>query len=91
MSSFLYETKCSDPPPPLSLHRKDKGFHLKFDAFPLRIQIVRDMGGATWGFSLPRVETARKRVFCEARCITFDLKLVYGEIKYLKVEKNEGF
>ncbi len=49
------------------------------------------MGRATWRSSLPRVETARKIIFCKARCITFKIKLVYGEIKYLKVEKNDAF
>ena len=31
--------------------------------------IVRDMGGGTWGLSLPRVETAPKMDFCEPRYI----------------------
>ena len=36
MSPYLYETKRSDPLPPLSLHCKDRGFHPRFDAFPYK-------------------------------------------------------
>ncbi len=68
-------------------------FQHEFDITSLEIVtcVVRDMGWATWGSSLPRVETTQKIIFCEARCINFNIKLVYGEIKYLKVEKNDAF
>ncbi len=38
VSPYLYETKSSDPLPPLQC--KDRGFHLRFDAFPMSPQII---------------------------------------------------